>query len=440
VGPGHGRGVGTAEHGRATAGKDGTLGRPKSGKDVDGSIGRAIDAPRRSLRGDSAGRTASRVGRPVRTDVTVSDVSVAAVKSAFVTDAAPNSAAVGRLLGIAGTSELAVPQVQQAPPTNAKPSRRTTAAGEAGPLSLGAGTLRSHARWEPGMACGATAGDVTRADATLRAAEIAPAAGGALVAVPGKGRSLSTTALERHAGAARTVATASVDTRRIDLFGGAVRLTVEKPPTLMTSMSTSDGGEVRYVPAVVTVSGEGVDTAELSAAGDSVELALDGPGGPRAESGPVARWRSGARRLAGGGPLSLPTVPDVPSLAEPEAARIAGPGMTLRISIGDVRQATDGHAIAARASALTIALTRGATDRGYGGRPAGVVLDLDVGVLESASVAPEPSGAGGGVRATADDLPVTGTRVDLLALAGVGLLIAGTAALVFGLRKRRFRA
>jgi hypothetical protein len=35
---------------------------------------------------------------------------------------------------------------------------------------------------------------------------------------------------------------------------------------------------------------------------------------------------------------------------------------------------------------------------------------------------------------------VTGPRVDLLALGGAGLLVTGAAALVFGLRRRRFRA
>jgi hypothetical protein len=291
---------------------------------------------------------------------------------------------------------------------------------------------------------------VTRAEATLGESRIAPADGGALVAVPETGRSVSTTGLERHGDAARAVASASIDTGRIDLFGGAVRLTVERPPTLMTIMSALDGGEVRYIPAVVRVSGDGVDTVKLSAAGDSVELAPGGSDGPRIESGLVSKWRSGVGRLVGGAPLSLPTVPDVPSLRAPEAAEIAGPGTTLRIVIGDVGQATDGHAIGARASAIKIMLSRGEqasdTGPGYGGGPrygggrGGVVLDLDVGVLEAASVSPEPGGVGGGAHSAAsDDLPVTGPRPDFLAIGGAGLLIAGAAALVFGVRKRRFR-
>jgi hypothetical protein len=371
---------------------------------------------------------------------TVSEVAMAAVKSAFVSTASPNSAAVGRMLGVSDGSALGRAQIQQAPPTNAKPGTRATAAADVGPLSLGAGTLASHAQWQPGMVCGTTVGSVTRAEATLRESQIAPAEGGALVDVPDPGRSLSTTTLERHGGAARTVAAASVDAGRIDLFGGAVRVTIEKPPTLLTSMSTSDGGEVRYVPPVVKVSGDGVDTVRLSAAGDSVALTLGAGDAPRAESGLISRWRAGLGRLTGGAPLSLPTVPKVPSLRAPESATVAGAGTTLRISLGDVRQATDGYAIAARADAIRIALTQ-AGPRGREPGYDGVVLDLGVGVLESASVSPEPAGFGGGAVADAsDDLPVTGPRVDVLALAGAGLLVAGTAALVFGLRRRRFRA
>ena len=123
-------------------------------------------------------------------------------------------------------------------------------------------------------------------------------------------------------------------------------------------------------------------------------------------------------------------------------------GTKLRISLGDVRQAMSGHAVAARATTIKIALTRGSpsdqTKDGYGhGAPnrSGVVMDLDVGVLEAAAVAPEPlpggvddatSGQGGG-------LPITGPRVDFLAIAGVALLVLGAAAMVFGMRRGRPR-
>jgi hypothetical protein len=66
-----------------------------------------------------------------------------------------------------------------------------------------------------------------------------------------------------------------------------------------------------------------------------------------------------------------------------------------------------------------------------------------MGVLESAAVAPEPIGDGvsGGVSTGAGGgLPLTGPRIDLLAVGGVLLLVVGAAAMAFGIRKRRFRA
>jgi hypothetical protein len=153
--------------------------------------------------------------------------------------------------------------------------------------------------------------------------------------------------------------------------------------------------------------------------------------------------------LKSGSPLPLPTVPGLPSVrGQDEAAQVAGPGTRLRISLGDVRQAMSGHAIAARATTIKIALTQGSpsdqTKDGYGHSApdrSGVVMDLDVGVLEAAAVAPEPllggvqnamSGEGGG-------LPITGPRVDYLAIAGFALLVLGAAATAFGMRGGRRR-
>jgi hypothetical protein len=153
--------------------------------------------------------------------------------------------------------------------------------------------------------------------------------------------------------------------------------------------------------------------------------------------------------LSSGSPLPGPTVPGLPSVGgEDEATLVAGPGTRLRISLGDVRQAMSGHAVAARATTIKIALTQGPpsdqTKNGYGHSApnrSGVVMDLDVGVLEAAAVAPEPlrgavqdamSGDGGG-------LPITGPRVDYLAIAGVALLVLGAAATVFGMRRGRPR-
>jgi hypothetical protein len=144
--------------------------------------------------------------------------------------------------------------------------------------------------------------------------------------------------------------------------------------------------------------------------------------------------------LESGAPLPLPSIPGVPPLAvEPgtEAAPTSGPGTTVKISLGDVRQAVSGHAIAAKATAMKIAITKGPDRQAYGDNASGIVLDLAMGLLEVAAVAPEPAGAApSAVAGNGGGLPITGPRVDVLALTGLALLIAGAAALVFGMRGR----
>jgi hypothetical protein len=319
------------------------------------------------------------------------------------------------------------------------------------------------------------------------------------------------------------VAAASMAGGKVQLLGGAVTVKVVKPPSLLATMSGADGGEVRYEPAVIEVSGEGFETARLDTAGDNVELRLDengeaAPGqgkarkdetesskdhnaGNRADkdnnadeadngqdSGGAGKTGPDDKRVHKGGteapgasndnirkpgasasdhdkngngllsalpgagalspvpPLPLPTIPGVPPIADPgtgqgtEAAPATGPGTTVAISLGDVRQAVSGHAIAAKATAMTIAITKGPDRQAYGDSTpnrTGVVLDLDMGLLEVAAVAPEPAaGPSGVVSGDGGGLPITGPRVDVLALAGVALLIAGAAALIFGMRGR----
>jgi len=142
-------------------------------------------------------------------------------------------------------------------------------------------------------------------------------------------------------------------------------------------------------------------------------------------------------------PLPLPSIPGVPPLAtapDTEAAPAAGPGTTVKISLGDVRQAVSGHAIAAKATAMNIAITKGPDRQVYGhsaDNRSGIVLDLDMGLLEVAAVAPEPAGGvSDTVGGDGGGLPITGPRVDVLALSGLALLIAGAAALIYGLRGR----
>jgi hypothetical protein len=372
-----------------------------------------------------------------------------------------------------------------------------------------------HAQWEPGMACGNTAGEATRAEAVLRRAGVLADGDMALVRVPGKMSGLSTTAMERGGPAARAVAAASLARGRVELLGGAVTVRIVKPPSLLATMSGTDGGEVRYKPAVLEVSGEGFQTLRLDTAGDNIELRLDEDGDPVTDqngldkrkkttdsgskldaaaddasdesaggsgagqpsdrgagasgaSNDIVRKLGGPGRNAdknrsgegsgksGGGlfeklpelgalgtakPLPLPTLPGVPPLTGPdtEAAPAAGPGTTVKISLGDVRQAVSGHAIAAKATAMSVAITKGPDRQAYANSAGsnGVVLDLGLGLLEVAAVAPEPTGGvSDAVGGAAGGLPITGPRVDVLALSGVALLIAGAAALILGMRGR----
>ena len=371
---------------------------------------------------------------------TISDVRVGEAKSALVAEATPNSAAVARMVNGSGTPGLNEPLIQQAPPTNAEPATRKTAAAETGPLRVDAGTLTGHARWQPGMACGAAVGDVTRAAAGLRGARVVGIGGDVLVSVPDRVESVSTTVLERQGAGARTVAAASVRARAIELLNGAVTVTVTRPPSLETRMSMMDGGEVRYVPARLEVSGDGIGTTTLDAAGDTAEFTVTGRTRPRTESD-----RLPAMDALGGAPLlTLPAVPGLPVVGTPapESASAAGAGARVRISLGDVRQAALGHSIAARAGAVRIAISEG-TAAGYDGSVGATQLDLEMGVLESAAVAPEPAGGGVAGEAAGEGggaLPLTGPRVDLLAVGGLLLLGLGILAMVFGVRKRRFRA
>jgi LPXTG-motif cell wall-anchored protein len=148
--------------------------------------------------------------------------------------------------------------------------------------------------------------------------------------------------------------------------------------------------------------------------------------------------------LAQGSPLPLPTVPGLPQVPDPapESGHTGGSGTHLRITLGAVHQVTEGTAIAARATAMNVTVTNGPArgGSGYGGtQPAGVVLDLNVGLLEAAAVAPPAPGAGavsGAVSGAGGGLPITGPATGVLAVFGGVLVALGAAALVFTRRRR----
>ncbi|WP_306210498.1 ICP22 family protein [Actinoplanes sp. RD1] len=443
-------------------------------------------------------------------------------KSAMVAQAPVSSAAVARILD---AKDDATPEsvtqllTQQAPPTNKTAAKLPTRSADIGPLSLGDGKLSTHARWVDGMACGTRYGEVTRATARLRTAAIADG-DEQLAAVPAKAESVSTTALERNGSAATTVAAATLNGGNLELLDGAVRITVKKAPRLEARMSTKDGGEVRYVPAIVEVSGEGVRRARLDEAGDEVEVTVKGASSPdaramdeadaedgtekveestrqRAEQpaaedsgeekpagdsdgsrlGPLGRLPIIGGLLSGGKNTPLPEMPDVPEVSEPESAPArgsdAGSGSDadegsdgdagssdegsesgaetkVTVSLGEVRQATNNHAIAARAAALSVRIAEGtAGKRTKPGYAEARTVSFDVGVLEAAAVSPEPanaatgtaaggvSGGTAGMAGGAATLPITGPKVTVVAFTGVGLLLAGVAAVVASTRGRR---
>ena len=486
------------------------------------------------------------LGPAGRDDEPIKDLGLGEVKSALVAQSQVNAAALGRLLDGGPANRKALTEVvrQTAPPNHQEPEQRKHRATEAGPFRLGKSELTMQARWDARMGCGNVTGEATRAETELRRAGVLEDGDESLVRVPGKISGLSTTAMERRGPAARAVAAASMAGGKVELLGGAIKIKIVKPPSLLATMSGTDGAEVRYQPAVLEVSGEGFESARLDTAGDNVELRLDEDGKPdpgedgnparqdsnratqdgdpagadsdpasgqdgdpaRADSDPASGQGgavgqgggAGAGEQGGGeggggtsgagdagasndnvrkpgaltgnsdkddagsgdgksegglfgrlpkigalgsaGPVPMPSIPGVPPLVTPpdtEDTPVAGPGTTVRISLGDVRQAVFGHAVAAKATAMTITIAKG-TDPQSGADKSSGLLDLDMGLLEVAAVAPEPAG---GVSGAVDGqggggLPITGPRVDVMALTGLALLIGGAAALIFGMRGR----
>jgi hypothetical protein len=406
--------------------------------------------------GDPAGRAPEAAGRDDRKSAVVRGVGLGESRAGLVGTARTKSAAVARILDGAADGKAAwiEPILQQAPPTNARAATRKTPAGRVGPLRIGAGEVSAHARWDAGMRCGSTAGEAARSTATVRGASLLGSGDGALVRVPGRSGSVTTTALERRGGTARTVASATVRAGRIELAGGQVRVRVLRPPSLVASMSAT-GGQVRYQPALVEVSGPGIATRRLDAIGEHVEATV-APDRHTMEAGAL-----GLGDTRPGTPLPLPPIPGLPHItapalppslpSSPESDRSTPPdsdepggsreGTKLRISLGGVRQAENGTAIAARATAIKVsAVHSGATGgREHSAKPSATVsLDLAFGLMEAAAVATgspahrNTSGAAGG-------LPITGPRVAGLAIGGLALLAAGIAAIALGVRRRRSR-
>jgi hypothetical protein len=396
-----------------------------------------VTAPAGSVNPVSGGQGG---GGPVEGDsATVGGVGLGQTKTAMIAVARTNAVAVGRMID--GKDPLGKPLIQTAPPNSADASRLTSA-GSAGPLHFGAGDLVTHATWDPAMACGKAFGDVARSSATLKHVQLLD-----LLHTPDALTGQSSTSFTSGDDGPRSVATATTTTGRINLAGGRIKVKVLHPPTLTTSMGTA-GGSVVYKPAQVVITWPGGRSKTLNTAGDSVDISLGAGGSTEsAPTGPLPELGGLLPAL----PLPLPSVPGLPSVATPdtESAPAAGHGVSVRISLGEAHQATKGHAIAAKAAAIRIAIAEGSSSYGdgkkkngrgkdgYGDVSSSVVAQLSLGMLEAAAVAPESapqknSGVGGSAA-----LPITGPQAGLFAAGGIALLVAGGAALLLGRRRRR---
>lgn len=234
-----------------------------------------------------------------------------------------------------------------------------------------------------------------------------------------------------------TAASAAVDAGDLRLLGGALKVMIVRAPALTASIGSAAGsGEVRYRPPALEISCPGIPARRLDKAGDSSEIILD----ERTES--ALTDLGSLPDLATVGPVALPGLPRLPGLppdlppASPPPAESAPAASVVRLTVG-AKQATEGNAIAARAVALRLEIVRGGV---RGGQPGygGAVLDLNLGVLEAAAVAPAFVARGGspGGGGQAGGLPVTGADAEGFMLTGLALLAAGLLCLRYGRRRR----
>ncbi|HWS36121.1 MAG TPA: hypothetical protein VN408_25720 [Actinoplanes sp.] len=406
----------------------------------------------------------------------ISDVGLGHTRSVLIAGAPVSSAGAARVLNgkVAGSTTRNELVVQQAPPVQPKAAEQRTAAKRYGPVDVGSGSLRARAVWTPGMGCGAADREVSMASTELSRVTVTGGGNGALIRTAEKITSRSGTALQDKT----AVATATVTAGRISLVDNEVRIRMLRAPQLTVSVPASGKGRVDYRPAIVEITTKGGKTARLDTGGEYVDITLSD------DLRPLEAARS---RLVPDGDLPLPKVPGLPALSEIENTPVpaGADGPLMRISLGAVRQATDGEAIAAAATALRVTVIH--KDSNSDSQPSGVVADLGIGMLQAAAVAPNANrgkgrpgaGSGGGTRpgagsnagADAGDgfgngvgsgpgdgfadgsgsssgsssgsgfgdsgLPITGPRAVSFGLAGVALLLGGISAVVLTSRRRR---
>ncbi|MEU4694508.1 hypothetical protein [Actinoplanes sp. NPDC023714] len=422
---------------------------------------------------------------------------------------AKGAAASGKSAAASGKSAAASAKGAAASGKSAAASAHGSAAGAPGSAAGAAGA--------PGSAATAEA---SIAKTELNRISVAGGGNQSLIRVPEKLTGTSTTGLRVRDGEAETIATATLDAGKLALADGEVRIRVLRAATLRVSMSAAGRGEAEYEPAAIEVTHRDGEKTVLDTVGDRKEITLgeestileslpgrvtkadplplpsipglplltESPFGESAlngsRSGEGDSSRSGTAKSDAGttGSDAEGTGEADSEAAGSEAARsgaagsgaagsgAAGSGAAgsggvesgsaggakLRISLGAVRQATEGKAIAARATAIRISVVRSGDGRGKSGYSSAVVADLGLGMLEGAAVAPRrgtvaqagadsptggssPAGGGSpsGVGAGAAGLPITGPGLIPLLLAGSGMVIGGVCALFLGGRRRR---
>ncbi|WP_433793093.1 hypothetical protein [Actinoplanes sp. CA-252034] len=340
----------------------------------------------------------------------VHGVGLGEVRAVLIAKGPVNSAGAARILNgkVAGSKERNDQVVQKAPPVNPKGVTRRTGSKRFGPVQVGAGSLSARATWAHGMDCGNAAGDTSTASAGITRFTIAGGGNGSLVRVPEKITSRTSTALRLRGGAPQSVGSATISAGRISLVDNEVRLRVLQAPELRAAMTSTGQSRVDYRAPVVEVSGRNGKKTRLSTPGEHIDITL---------SDEVRPLESMPPRLDTIGGLPLPKVSGLPVAGTPEVtpAPDPKPGSTLRITLGKVRQSTGNNAVAARATAIRVTLTRN-VDNGDGhaaNAPSGVVADLGIGMLEAAAVAPsgKVSGRSGGTGQTSSQpgSPVQGS-------------------------------
>lgn len=312
----------------------------------------------------------------------VGGVGLGESRAVLIADGKVNSGSAARTLNgkVAGSKDRADLVLQKAPPVSPKATSRRTGSKRFGPMKVGDGKLSARAVWAQGMACGNAAGDTSSASTEISRVTLAGGGSAALARVPEKVTSRSGTAMRLHGGAPQSVASATITAGRISLADNEVRIRVLRAPQLRVSMTAAGRSRVEYQPAVVEVTEANSKRTRLTTPGDHIDITLSNEMRPL-ESLPPS--------LEPIGDLPLPKVSDLP-VTEQTPTPSDKPGSTLRISLGEVRQATRGNAIAARVTAIRVILTRNvdSTSPRSGSARSNVAAELGIGRLTAAAVAP----------------------------------------------------